>query len=88
MCKTDVNISKIDGTVLPTYDIAVTNFFLQDRYKKDRIFEKIFLLANISIEIVLGLSLFYYSRPKYDLPIENWSEKVKLLLRFYILKNV
>lgn len=41
--------------------MVVTNFLLQDKYNKERIFEETFLIANTSIEIVLDISFLSLS---------------------------
>lgn len=38
--------------------MVVANFSFRDKYKKDRFFEKIFLLIETSIEIILGMLYF------------------------------
>ena len=46
---------KIDGTILDTYRIVVTVFSLTDKANQVRFFEKTFLVANVSPEVVFGM---------------------------------
>ncbi len=54
--KTSVGAQKIDGSPLETYGMASARFSLQDSLGRIRLFEGIFLLADTSIEVVLGMS--------------------------------
>lgn len=53
ICKVNNSAQKIDGIILVSYNIAIISFLLQDKYVKDYFFEKMFLLANKSIDVVL-----------------------------------
>lgn len=53
--KTSVAAQKIDGLLLETYDMASIRFLVQDNLRRVWFFEKTFLLANINIEVVLGM---------------------------------
>lgn len=59
--KTDVSIQKIDGITLVTYDMVIANFSLKDKYGQNRFFEKIFLMADISMEVVLSMLFVFLS---------------------------
>ena len=59
--KTDIGIQKIDGSFLVTYEIVLTSFSVQNKLEKIRFFEKTFLLADTSIEVVLGMFSFIFS---------------------------
>ncbi len=52
---TGVGAQKIDGSPLAMYGMAVTAFSLQDSLGKVRFFEETFLLADISMKVVLGM---------------------------------
>lgn len=58
---TNIGAQNIDGSIVEIYNIVLARFQHQDSFKKIRFFEKTFLLANISMEIVLGkfFSSFY-----------------------------
>lgn len=53
--KTDVGSQKIDGLSLITNKIVLVGFLVKDKLKKVRFFKKTFLLADISIKVVLGM---------------------------------
>ncbi len=53
--KTSVGAQKIDGSPLETYEMVSTSFLLQDSLGRVRFFEETFLLADTSIEVVLGM---------------------------------
>ncbi len=46
---------KINGTTLKTYKIVVFIFSILDKDGRERFFEKNLLLANIKLDIVLGM---------------------------------
>ena len=54
----DVRAQKIDDTTLDTFEIVVAAFLVTDKTNQVRFFEKIFLVTNISPEIVLGIFFF------------------------------
>lgn len=62
ICPTDIETQKIDGFTLSTYDIILVNFQLKDKLKKTYFFQKIILVANTIIEIVLGISFLVFSK--------------------------
>lgn len=41
-------------------------FLVQDKKSKDRFFEETFLLANVNIEVVLGMPFFSFSNTNVD----------------------
>lgn len=45
----------IDGTTSVTYRMVFANFSLYDKYGRDRFFDKIFLVANTNMKVVLGI---------------------------------
>ena len=54
----DVRVQKIDGTMLDTYGIVVTTFSVTDKANQVKFFEETFLVANVSLEIVLKMPFF------------------------------
>ena len=63
---TDVGAQKIDGTMLDTFGIVVTAFSMTDKANRVRFFKKIFLVTNISSEIVLGMPFLTLSNVNVD----------------------
>ena len=52
---TDVEAQKIEGTTLDIHGIVVAAFSVVDKANRVRFFEKTFLMANVSPEVVLGI---------------------------------
>ncbi len=59
--KTNLNTQKIDSSVLETNKMVIVGFLIQDRLEKILFFEETFLLANISIEMVLKMFFLTFS---------------------------
>ena len=52
---TDVRAQKINSTMLDTHRMVVAAFSVVDKANQVRFFEEIFLVANISSEVILGM---------------------------------
>ena len=63
---TDVGAQKIDGTSMDTYENVVAAFSVVDKANRVKFFEEIFLVANISPEIVFGMPLLILSSINID----------------------
>ena len=63
---TDVGAQKIDGTILDTHGMVVTAFSVEDQANRVRFFEKTFLVANVSSEVVLGMLFLTLSAADVD----------------------
>ncbi len=64
--KTNVRAQKIDGMTLETNKMVVSTFSVSDKDGKERFFEKSFLLANVSPDIVLGMLCLTISNADVD----------------------
>ncbi len=64
--KTNVAAQKIDGTTLETYEMVVSTFSVSDKDGRERFFEKSFLLADVSPDIVLGMPFLTMSNADVD----------------------
>ena len=53
--KTDVGAQKIDGSHLATHGMVIAGFRLPDKLGRARFFQETFLLADISMEVVLRM---------------------------------
>ena len=53
--KTDVSAQKIDGSTLSTFEIVIVVFQVQDKLGRARFFQKTFLMANTSMEVVFEM---------------------------------
>lgn len=59
---TNISTQKIDDLFFETYKMAIAGFILQDKQWKAWFFDEIFLLADTSMEIVLGIFFLCYSQ--------------------------
>ena len=66
---TDVAAQKIDGTMLDTLEMVVTAFLVTDKANRVRFFEETFLVANVSLEIVLGMPFLTLSSADVDFSV-------------------
>ena len=72
---TDVSAQKIDGTTLNTHGMVVAAFSVVDKANRERFFEKTFLVANVSPELVLGMPFLTLSGADIDFSDrELWSK--------------
>lgn len=55
MRKTNVGTEKIDKSYLDTFGIVIAGFLTKNRLRKIRFFEKIFLLAQTILDVVLRM---------------------------------
>ena len=51
--RTDVGVQKIDGFTLKTFGMILASFQMENKLGRPRFFEETFLLADISVEVVL-----------------------------------
>ena len=57
---------KIDSTMLNTFGIVVTAFSVMDKANQIRFFEENFLVANVSLEVVLRIFFLTLSCANVD----------------------
>ena len=62
----DVGAQKIDGTTLDTYEMVVAAFSMVNKANQVRFFEKTFLVANVSPEVVFGMLFLALSSADVD----------------------
>ena len=55
ICPTDVKMQKINGFILKTFGIFLASFQVKDKLGRPRFFQKTFLFADFSIEMVLKM---------------------------------
>ncbi len=80
--KTNVGAQKIDVTTLETYRIVVSAFFILDKDGRERFFEESFLLADVKLDVVLGMSFLTISNTDVDFQAQD------LQWRFYITGDI
>ena len=66
MQATNVSAQKIDDTTLETYGMMVAAFSVTDQADKVRFFEKSFLVANVSPDMVLKMLFLTLSDADID----------------------
>ncbi len=64
--KTSIGAQKIDSSPLKTYGIVSGSFSLQDSLGRVRFFKKTFLLADTSMEMVLGMLFLALSNADFQ----------------------
>ena len=52
---TNVKAQKIDGSTFETFEIVLASFQIENTLEKTQFFSKIFLLADLSVEVVLRM---------------------------------
>ena len=57
----NVGAQKIDGPITDTFGIVSASSQVEDKLKRARFFQETFLLADISVEMVLNMLLFTFS---------------------------
>ena len=63
---TNVGAQKIDGSTIETYGMASAGFSLKDSLGRVRFFEETFLVADISMEVVLGMPFLSFSNADFQ----------------------
>ena len=76
--KIDVGAQKIDGSYLDTFGIVITNCLVKNKLGRVRFFQETFLLANISLEVVLGMPFLMLSKA------DIWFTEQELVWRSYM----
>ncbi len=76
--KTSVGAQKINGSPIETYGMVSARFSLLDSLERVRFFEETFLLADPSMEVILGMPFLSLSNANVE-----FSELGKLTWRFY-----
>ena len=61
--KTDVGAQKIDGSSLDTFKMVIPAFQVMDKLSRAWFLQEIFLLADITIEVVLEMPFLTFSNP-------------------------
>ena len=58
---TNVRAQKIDGFTLETFGMVLASFEVEDKLGRAQLFQKTFLVADISTEVVLNMSFLTFS---------------------------
>ncbi len=70
ICKTNVEVQKIDDTILETYEIIVSTFSMWDKDSRERFFEESFLLADVKLNI--GLRMPFLTISNANVNFQAW----------------
>ena len=65
---TNIGAQKIDGTIFETYKMVVAAFSVTDQADRIRFFKDIFLIANVSPNMVFGMPFFTLSGININFP--------------------
>ena len=87
ICSTDVEVQKIDSSTLKMFEMVLASFQLEDKLRKVWFFQEIFLLTDLSIEIILEIFFLTFSNKNVFLQKKSLLEALTLLLRPYQLLN-
>lgn len=63
----DIKAQKIDNTILDTYKMVVAVFLMTKKTNLIKIFKEIFLVTNISLEVVLRMFFHIFSGRNIDI---------------------
>ena len=55
VCSTNVGAQKIDGSTLQTFGMVMASFQVKDKLGRARFFQELFLFADTTVEMVLGM---------------------------------
>ena len=64
----NVRAQKINGPTFETYRMVIATFSVTDQADRVRFFEKTFLVANVSSDMVLGMSFLTLNGADVDFP--------------------
>lgn len=67
---TNVRALKINSSLLKIYEIVSARFLVQDKESRERFFDKTFLLADTSIEIVLDIPFLSFNKTDIDFELK------------------
>lgn len=70
--KTKVDAQKIDSLKLDTFGMVITSFSIEDKERRSRFFDKQFLLADINMDITLGILFLTFSNIEMDFMDQNF----------------
>ena len=71
ICKTNVRAQKINGTILETYEMVVSTFYVLDKDGRRRFFEENFLLADVKPDLVLKILFLTMNNTNVDFQVRN-----------------
>lgn len=75
----DIGVQKINSSALAIFDMMIAAFLINNKDKKIQFFKEIFLLANVSLDIIFEMFFFTLSNANVKFL------KQKILLQAYIM---
>lgn len=69
--KTSVSTQKIDGLPLEIHDMASAKFLIQDGLEMIRFFERIFMLVDTNIELILRMPFLSFCNVDVQFRVEK-----------------
>ena len=67
--------------MLDTFDKVIAFFFVEDQEVKSYFFDETFLLADISIDVVLGMAFLTLSNVEIDLASRHFHWKIYIIVK-------
>ena len=61
VCPTNVGAQKINGFTFETFEMVLASFQVEDKLGRPWFFQKTFLLADLSVRVVLGMPFLTFS---------------------------
>lgn len=74
--KPNVDIYKIDRSALETFEIEIAKFQVKNKLRRDCCFQQIFLVANTSIKVVLGMPSFTFSNANVSFANKELNQRI------------
>ena len=65
---TNLSVQKINGIIFETYRMVVVTFSVIDQADRVKFFEKTFLVANVSPDMIFGMPFLILSSADVDFP--------------------
>lgn len=65
VCHTNVKARKIDDSILKMFKMVLASFQVKNKFRRACFFQKIFLLADISVK--MGLEMFFLTLSNMDI---------------------
>ena len=61
ICLTNIRTQKIDDFIFETFEIVLASFQVENKLGRPWFFQKTFLLADFSVEVVLGMPFLTFN---------------------------
>ena len=89
MRTTNICTQKIDGTILETFGMVIAAFSVTDQANRLMFFEKIFLVINVSPDVVFGMPYLILNNEDIDFwKRELWWKSYIIEEALFIIKRV